>query len=263
MAVLGNVESLWRYPVKSMRGEWLNQAFIGFAGVYGDRLFAFKSPDSPKGMPYLTGREYHEMLLYQPQFREPEKATQPPNLTEAESIEPGITPLYAEMDELSVDVETPSGEVLAIDDPALAAGFKTRRGDAKDLTLLRSIRSMTDCRPVSLISVQTVERIGKGLGESLDKRRFRANIYLDLGSSGQISEDTLVGKTVSIGRKVVISILERDPRCAMITLDPDTAERNQAVLGEVSRAHAGMAGVYAAVLIEGTVRPGDEIKVLD
>src|SRR5262249_25747245 len=44
MSIVGTVESLWRYPVKSMRGEELNELFAGYAGVYGDRLFAFKSP---------------------------------------------------------------------------------------------------------------------------------------------------------------------------------------------------------------------------
>ena len=62
MSVVGRVESVWRYPVKSMRGEQLPEIFAGFAGVYGDRLFAFKSSATPVGFPYLTGREAHEML---------------------------------------------------------------------------------------------------------------------------------------------------------------------------------------------------------
>jgi uncharacterized protein len=38
MPTIGKVESLWRYPVKSMRGEEISRAFVGFAGVYGDPL---------------------------------------------------------------------------------------------------------------------------------------------------------------------------------------------------------------------------------
>jgi uncharacterized protein len=63
MTIVGKVESLWRYPVKSMRGEELTEAFVGFAGIYGDRLFAFKSAARPVGFPYLTGREQMNMLL--------------------------------------------------------------------------------------------------------------------------------------------------------------------------------------------------------
>ena len=90
MSVVGTVESLWRYPVKSMRGETLNAGFVGFAGLYGDRIFAFKSSASEKGFPYLTGREHRELLLYQPQFRHPEQAATPPNLTEAGESGEGI-----------------------------------------------------------------------------------------------------------------------------------------------------------------------------
>jgi uncharacterized protein YcbX len=43
MGIIGQVESVWRYPVKSMRGEAMVEIFAGFSGVYGDRLYAFKS----------------------------------------------------------------------------------------------------------------------------------------------------------------------------------------------------------------------------
>src|SRR5438309_7613449 len=62
MPIVGTVESLWRYPVKSMRGEELNEMFAGYAGVYGDRLFAFTSSASPEGFPFFTGREQRQML---------------------------------------------------------------------------------------------------------------------------------------------------------------------------------------------------------
>ena len=69
MSTIGKVDSLWRYPVKSMRGEELDEAFLGFSGVYGDRLFAFTSSAGPKGFPFLTGREQQEMLRYRPRFQ--------------------------------------------------------------------------------------------------------------------------------------------------------------------------------------------------
>src|SRR5437667_11890448 len=118
MSVVGRVESVWRYPVKSMRGEQLPEIFAGFAGVWGDRLFAFKSSATPVGFPYLTGREAHQMLLYKPRFRHPEKATRPPNLAEAEEL-PLLNPLSGDPADLALDVETPSGQILVIDDPIL------------------------------------------------------------------------------------------------------------------------------------------------
>jgi uncharacterized protein YcbX len=73
MNTIGTVESLWRYPVKSMHGEELDEVFAGFSGIYCDRFFAFRSSASPRGFPYLTAREQHQMLRYHPRFRYPEK----------------------------------------------------------------------------------------------------------------------------------------------------------------------------------------------
>ena len=124
MSVVGKVESLWRYPVKSMRGEELEEAFADYPGVYGDRVFAFRSSASPSGFPYFTAREQRRLLRYRPRFRHPDKAARPVNLTEADSM--GAGPLSADISELSVDVEIPEGKTLAIDDPVLIEGGRRR-----------------------------------------------------------------------------------------------------------------------------------------
>jgi uncharacterized protein YcbX len=263
MDVIGKVESLWRYPVKSMRGQELDEMFAGYAGVYGDRVFAFTSSASPKGFPFFTGREQRQMLRYQPRFRHPDKAAGPINLTEAEKVPPGVTPLYADPEDLMVDVETPVGNTVAINDPALIEMLRKEIDDKHQLTLLRSERALTDCRPLSIFAVQSAKKLGDETGIKIDKRRFRANVYLDLTSSDGFAENEFVGKSLRIGSKVVVSVLERDPRCMMITLDPDTAEKSPAILKQVAQAHEGMAGVYGAVLVEGTIRKGDPVELLD
>src|SRR5438270_7397505 len=116
VSIVGTVESLWRYPVKSMRGEELDEMFAGFSGIYGDRLFAFKSSAAPSGFPYLTAREQRRLLQYRPRFRYPDQAARPINLAEAERMGPGVTPVFADSQDLMVDVETPGGKVVAIDD---------------------------------------------------------------------------------------------------------------------------------------------------
>src|SRR5436853_7112328 len=117
MPVIGRVESVWRYPVKSMAGEELPEIYAGFVGVWGDRLFAFKSSATPAGFPYLTGREAHQMLLYRPRFRDPDKAAKPINLAEAEELSPILNPVASDPADLALDVEPPSGQMLAIADP--------------------------------------------------------------------------------------------------------------------------------------------------
>jgi uncharacterized protein len=261
MTIVGQVESLWRYPVKSMRGEELEEAFAGYPGVYGDRVFAFKSSASPTGFPYFTAREQRRLLQYRPLFRHPDKAARPINLTEADKM--GAGPLLADISELTVDIETPDGKTLAIDDPVLIEMLRSEIDQKHQLTLMRSHRAMTDCRPVSIISLQSARQLSEETETPIDKRRFRANIYLNLASDNGFGENDLVGCSVKIGPKLVLRVLERDPRCAMITLDPDTAERTPAVLKKVAQAHEGMAGVYGAVLVEGLLRKGDPIELLD
>jgi len=263
MELIGTVESLWRYPVKSMRGEELQEAFVGFPGVYGDRVYAFRNSAAPKGCPYLTSTKLETMLLYQPRYRNPERMTKPPNLAEAEAIAPGLTPVYADSADLALDVDTPSGDRLAIGDPKLIDLLRAEIGEENELTLVRSDRAMTDCRPVSLVSIHTIRRLGEELGTSLDKRCFRANIYFNLKSGKGFDEDRLVGRTLRIGAKTTIAVTDRDLHCKMITLNPDTGEQNAKIMKQLASAHESNAGVYGAVLVEGTVRPGDEISLMN
>jgi uncharacterized protein len=261
MSIIGKVDSLWRYPVKSMRGEELDEAFAGFSGIYGDRLFAFRSSASPTGFPYLTAREQRRLLQYRPHFRYPDKAARPINLTEAESM--GANPVSADSSELMIDVETPNGKTLGIDDPDLMDMLRTDIDQKHQLTLMRSERALTDCRPVSIFSLQSARQLEEETGVPIDKRRFRANVYVDLASSGGFAENDFVGRSLRIGPKVVLKILERDARCVMITLDPDTTEKTPEILKKVAQAHEGMAGVYGAVMVEGMLHKGDPVEVLD
>jgi len=239
------------------------EAFMGFSGFYGDRCFAFKNSAARKGFPYLSATAQEQMLRYRPQFRNPERAAKPPNLFEAMNIAPGVTPANADPNDLDLDVITPSGATVAVDDPALREMLLEGLRGENQLTLVRSDRAMTDCRPVSLISLQTIRQVAAESGIPIDKRRFRANVYFDLASSSGFAEDALVGRKLRIGSKAEIMVLERDPRCKMISLDPDTAEHNPEILRKVAQAHDACAGVYCAVLVEGILTPGDSIELLD
>jgi uncharacterized protein YcbX len=175
----------------------------------------------------------------------------------------GANPVSADPSELMIDVETPNGKTLGIDDPDLMDMLRTDIDQKHQLTLMRSERALTDCRPVSIFSLQSARQLAEETGVPIDKRRFRANVYVDLASTGGFAENDFVGRSLRIGPKVVVSILERDARCVMITLDPDTAEKTPAILKKVAQAHEGMAGVYGAVMVEGMLHKGDPVEVLD
>jgi uncharacterized protein YcbX len=246
-----------------MRGEEMDEIFAGYGGVYGDRLFAFTSSANAKGFPFFTGRDQRQMIRYRARFQNPEKAARPVNFAEAVKLSPNINPISANGADLMIDVETTDGKIFAIDDPALIDNLRSNIDGNHELTLLRSDKAMTDCRPLSIFAVQTVQKLSEETGIAVDKRRFRANVYVDLASSDGFAEDKFVGRSLRIGSNVSVAILQRDARCMMITLDPDTAEKTPAVLKQVAQAHQGMAGVYGAVLVEGIIRKGDPVELLN
>jgi hypothetical protein len=235
--IIGVVDSVWRYPVKSMRGEELDRIVVQRSGVQGDRLFAIGNSAARPDFPYFTGRQRPEMLLFRPRIDE--------------QTSDGTT-----------DVEAPSGETLALDDPELLQRLAAGVASAETLGLMRSQQPLTDAQPLSIISIQTAAKLAAETGTPADKRRFRANIYIDLPGTDGFHENTFVGRSLGIGAQVVAAVVERDSRCMMITLDPDTAAKAPAILKQVARAHDGTAGVYATVVAEGVVRRGDPIKLL-
>jgi len=95
--------------------------------------------------------------------------------------------------------------VLEIDDPALMRRLAERMGAAPSLVLLRSATGMTDAPGLALL-VQTVHRLGEEIGGVIDKRRFRANIYVDLGSAAGFAEDEFVAERCGSESKAVISV---------------------------------------------------------
>src|ERR1051325_9542126 len=133
--MIGKVESLWRYPVKSMRGEELPEIFAGYAGIYGDRLFAFESSANHRGFPFFTGRDQRQIVRYRPRFRYPEKAVRPANWDDAEKLAPGVLhPITASPADLMIDVDTPDGKTFAIDDPKLIDHLRANSDAKHELT---------------------------------------------------------------------------------------------------------------------------------
>ena len=132
MTVVGRLESVWRYPVKSMPGESLPEAYVDFAGVLGDRLYAVHHAGAPKAFPFLTARSRKEMLRFRPKFRRPELTLAPDNLTEAETRGPGLTPLFPTNEDLALEIEAPNGKTLSASDPAL--GVRKKLPDVHPMT---------------------------------------------------------------------------------------------------------------------------------
>lgn len=240
----GTLTALRRYPVKSMAGEDLAEARVSYAGLAGDRVFAFVDNQNQSDFPWMTGRQGHEMILFRPRF-----LAAPP--TDDGQPNP---------ERYAAEVTTPEGEKFRVDDPKFTKYLEKRFG--RSLRFRFSERSMTDACPLSLLSFGTMRALGEEAGMPLDPRRFRANFYVRWESDKPFFEDELVGREVQIGETVAFNVVMKDSRCVMITLDPETAKPAKEVLETVSRKHGGCTGVYGAVLREGIVRANDAVYVL-
>ena len=222
------IAELWRYPVKGMRGERLSALQVNQDGVEGDRRYAVVSSGAPRGKPLLTGAERAAMLLYASTYQGDE-----------------------------VVVTAPTGERIALHDPALMRHMASFLPGGHGLSLSHACRPLTDVRPIALLGCGSVAQLGREMDCTVDARRFRANILLDMQEG--FAEDELVGRMVRVGTHTVLRILERTPRCRMVTLDPVTAAAQPALMKQLDRAHAGRAGVYACATQGGTIRAGDAV----
>jgi hypothetical protein len=257
---IGTIDSVWRYPVKGMRGEEVPHIYTSYTGLMGDRIYGVVADDGDPGHPWHTGRNQEEFLLYKANYQSSDELLLPDNLDATYSEwEPGIDPLYPDANAFKVTVKTPDGVIY---DDIEGGTFITdlEKLTGRSLRIHTTQRGIFDARPVSIFSLSAAAKLSEELQMNIDKRRFRANFYVDWNNQDDpFYENTLVGKTLKIGEWLEVMIVERDPRCTMITLDPDTAEATPKLLQHVSRKHDGDAGVFAAVLRRGRVNKGDSI----
>lgn len=230
---IGRVVGLWRYPVKSMGAEPLADVDVSWHGLAGDRRWAFIRDDAQQnGFPWLTLRERHDMSHYRPSFVEP-----------------------ARPDKSALIVTTPSAAVFDIADPALGAelypsGVRTIKQD----------RGIFDTFPLSMITTQTIARLGETVGARLDVHRFRPNILVDAAHDSEFPEDSWVGSILRIG-ELRMRVDKRDGRCIVITIDPVTSERSPAILRTVAKERQGCLGVYGSTVRPGRVALGDHVCI--
>ena len=124
--------------------------------------------------------------------------------------------------------------------------------------MLRSDRALTDCRPLSLISIQSARQLCQDAGADSDKRRFRANVYID----GLPAWDELrwLDRTLAVG-DARLTVFARTRRCEATNVDPATAARDMTLPATLSRTwgHSDF-GIYAKVATGGTVTVADTIS---
>ena len=233
---IGRIEALYRYPVKSMAGERLDAAEMGWHGLDGDRRLALRRIDDRGGFPWLTASKLVELLRFVPHG------------TDAAG--------------LPTHVRTPEGIDMPVFGESLASEIARRHGAAVQMMHIK--HGIFDDASVSVIAVDTVAEICRLAEQESDARRFRPNIVVRLSQPGPFLEDAWLGGVLSFGEPddaPAIAVTMRDVRCSMVNLDPDSARSSPEVLKAAVRANANNAGVYGAVIRTGRLAAGQPIHV--
>lgn len=230
----GTVRELWRYPVKSMRGERCERLWLDQRGVLGDRLYAVRDEAGKFGSGKTTRR-----------FRRID------GLLRFRAVYESEVPLLT----------FPDGTTLRGDDPAIHAALSAFLG--MPVTLSREAEiSHFDAGPLHLLTTASLRTLGQSLSEAaLDGRRFRPNLLIENEACG-FPEDAWQGQDLAVGNDVRVRVVGRAERCLMVGLAQDDVPADGRILRAVVRANAACLGVYAVALTPGAIHIGDRIELL-
>src|SRR5215218_7623561 len=291
--IVGAVAGLWRFPVKSMRGERLEQAELTEHGLVGDRAYALIDTDTGKVVSAKSVRLFPNLLDCRAAFVEPPRlgGELPPvqitlpdgtSVTSDSSDVDSVLSAYfrrdvtlarAAPDDFTIDQYHPDIEDV---DPAgyrdtfveqkLGSAFFAEAGLPSPLPS----GAFMDLFPVTVLTTSTLEQLSKLLPQSrFDQRRFRMNVIVDAEEGGFVENDW-IGLELAIGEAARLGVALPDPRCVMTTLAQDDLPKDTEVLRTLTRHNrvqvggAGQfpcAGVYAVVEVPGTMRVGDRVAL--
>jgi uncharacterized protein YcbX len=264
---IGVVAALWRYPIKSMRGESIAAAAVTQYGLAGDRTWALRETQYGGVM---SARTWPAMLQLRASW------TQDPNQNATADPPSPLTDAGAR-----VRIELPDGAILHHDDPAAARALSAfihrdvrlervrrepitplepeaiMRGDA-----MPPARDFFDEEVMHLIATGTLAHLRalSGGTSDFDPRRFRANIIVDTGANAdRFVEDGWLEGMLEIGATARIVGMRPALRCAITTHPQGELRHDPAILRTAWRFHQAYAGIFAAVGAEGTIRVGDPI----
>ncbi|MBI1359206.1 MAG: MOSC domain-containing protein [Alphaproteobacteria bacterium] len=248
----GRIASLWRHPVKGLTPEPLDEVSLS-AGEYfpNDRMYAVEvgpsgfDPDNP---------QFVSKMRFAVLARFPELARVKTQMND-ETGRLGIG------DAAGFGVEIPVGDEAGRE--ALARYLQAFLGAEADAPLNVLVgpggHRFTDNKQdgfVSAINLASIRAIEQAIGEAVDPRRFRANVYYDAGEPW--IEDGLVrGDAVAAGG-AQLKAMKSITRCIATHANPETGERDIDMLDVLQRAFGrNTLGHYFSVREGGRVARGD------
>ncbi len=245
----GRVAALWRFPVKSMLGEGVEEADVTHGGLVGDRAYALVETATGKVVSAKRVKDFPDLFACRAAFVEPPRAGRP------------VPP---------VRIILPDGVSLASDDSDADVTLSRWFGRDVHLASADPAEAFVDLFPLSVLTTSTLDELNGLRPESrFDERRFRMNVVVRTGAAGFV-ENGWVGHLLEIGGAVRLSVAMPDPRCVMTTLAQEDLPRDPEVLRTLTRHNrlvvAGegrfpCCGAYAVVEAPGTIRTDDLVTV--
>lgn len=250
------IESIWRYPVKSMGGESVDSASITDRGVEGDRAFALF--DRAKGK-VLSAKTRPDLLLHHAALVDNAPRITGPDGAPLARFADGVDLLRLAPDGALMDIppDTLGGEMAGVTETELA-------GAAPAGTFF-------DYAQLHILTTATLRALKAAYPEgdfAID--RFRPNLVIDCGDATGFLENDWLDRVLAIGDTLRIRVTIPCPRCVMPSLARPGLPRDAGIVKAASRANSHdlgpigtlpCVGAYAEVLTPGPVRRGDAVRV--
>lgn len=278
---VATVGELWRYPVKSMRGEPLEQVDLTARGLVGDRAYALVDRETGKVASAKLPRRWGRLL-------ECRAALEPGDPARLRVTLPDGRVVVSDVDDVEAALATLlQRDITLTTNPPAAPEIEREWPDIDGLMLRATVTSgpialgaptgtFFDHGPVHLLTSATLKSLRGLYPEGLiDARRFRPNLVLATPPEVEgFVEHDWVGRMLAVGDTVRLRVTDPSPRCVVPTLPQGDLPRDLGILRAVV-AHSRRAipalggaampslGVYAAVEQGGMVRRGDPVRVLD
>jgi uncharacterized protein YcbX len=281
--VLGPLAGVWRYPVKSMQGEELDQVPVSERGFLGDRAYALIDKESGKVGSAKNPRRWPKLLDYRAVFREPPSPDRsspavridfPDGGGSVSSDAPDVNDRLSRAFNRPVILSSAAPAAPALEEYWPDIDGLAHRETVTDETIPVGAPPGTffDFSAVHIVTTATLRTLSRAYPQGrFDWRRFRPNIIAELDAEG-FAENDWVGRRILVGDELMLEVLIPCPRCVMTTLSQGdlpldsgilrtAAQRNTVMIAPLGQAMPSV-GVYAKVLTGGVVRRGDQVRVV-
>lgn len=229
----GEIEELWRYPVKGLRGEALRSAVIDADGMAGDRVLGLAEPGGEKS---LWGGSHPKMMGWE--------AAWPAQCGCADAVS-GEPVLYE-----------PGGAAWAADDPGVAARLAETIGAGKGVELRKVER---EYGRILVVFAASLRRLSEQMGREVEAARFRPNVIVeaDLAPFEEVAIER--GTAIRLGESE-FTLQKPCERCVLPSWDPNGAnERDKDLHKHIINELGNHFGIYLRIDVPARVAVGDSI----